>query len=123
MYKEFRKGFTLIELIIVIVIISFIAAMAIPRFINQTAAASQNSTNAIAGALSAMMADNYAKRSANSANGVAVANCTTGGSLLQTGLPTGYTITSAGISAGATVTCTLTGLNSTTATFVGIGIS
>jgi len=116
-------GWTLIELVIVLVLLGIFAKVAIPRFINQTTTAEQNSTNALAAALSAASADNFAKRSANSANGTAIANCTTVSSLLPSSLPTGYTITSAAIAAGASVNCTLTGKGATTATFVGLGIS
>ena len=116
-------GFTLIELIIVLVLIALIFVFAIPRFINQTTTARQNSTNSLAAALSAASADNFARRSANSSNGIAIANCQTVANLLPSSLPSGYTITSAGIANGATATCTLNGTGGTTATFVGLGIS
>ncbi|MDX2165302.1 MAG: prepilin-type N-terminal cleavage/methylation domain-containing protein [Gammaproteobacteria bacterium] len=118
-----NAGFTLIELIIVLVLIAIIFAVAIPRFINQSTTAQQNSTTSLAAALSAASADNFARRSANSANGITIANCQTVGNLLPSSLPSGYTITSAAIANGATATCTLNGAGGTTATFVGLGIS
>lgn len=117
------QGFTLIELVIVIAIIGILSAVAIPKFINLSANAQTAATSAIAGALGAANASNYAARKLSSALGVAVTNCTSLSSALQGGLPTGYTITSTAVAADADVTCTVTGPSSTTATFNATGIS
>ena len=55
-----QSGFTLIELIAVIVILGVLAATAVPTFINLTAAAEQASTDGIAGALGSASALNHA---------------------------------------------------------------
>lgn len=117
------QGFTLIELVIVIAIIGILSAVAIPKFINLSSNAQTAATNAIAGALGAANASNYAARKLSGSLGVAVTNCTSVSSALQGGLPTGYTITAAAVAADAEVTCTLTGPSSTTATFTATGIS
>lgn len=123
LHRKRTKGFTLIELVIVIAIIGILAAVAIPKFINLTTNAQTAAVTAVAGALASANASNYAARSLSSTFGVAVANCTDVGTALQGGLPTGFTITAATVAANATVTCTLTGPGSITATFTATGIA
>src|SRR4051812_36685280 len=85
-----QTGFTLVELIIVIVIVGVLAAVAIPKFTDVTSNANSAAAQGIAGALGSASATNYALRSGIPASGSAVVNCQDGSSLLQGGLPANY---------------------------------
>lgn len=118
-----QSGFTLIELVMVIVILGVLAVAALPKFVDLKGDAQQASVDGVAGSLSSAASINYAARQANIANGVAVTDCTSVAAAMQgAALPTGYTITAAAVAANASVSCTLTGPGPTTASFTAIGI-
>lgn len=121
-----QSGFTLIELVMVIVILGVLAAVAIPKFVDLKGDAQTAATQGMAGSLASASAINYAARSANGAKGVAVADCVDVANALQGGLPSPYTVASAAVAAGATTACTLSNgatPTPTTAPFTAIGIS
>lgn len=87
-------GFTLIELIMVIVILGILAAAAVPRFMDLSGNAQTAAAQAIAASLSSASSMNAAACKVKSAGALpAITTCAGVASLLEGGaLPAGYTI-------------------------------
>ena len=129
--RKSQAGFTLSELIVVIVILGILAATALPRFIDLSSDAKDSALKGVVGAAGTAMAINYAgcaskNQVVTAGKCVKVNNCTDATSLMLGGLPAGYTITSSVISAAVnavegscTVTPTAAGAVATL-TFIGV---
>jgi MSHA pilin protein MshA len=121
--KTQQSGFTLIELVMVIVILGILAATAVPAMTGLDSSARTAATQGIAGSLGSASAINFAVRTVNSSNGVAVTTCAAVANALEGGLDANYSISwksgdAEPMTSGQTATCTVTRTSGETADFV-----
>ena len=120
-------GFTLMEMVVVILVIAAIAAFAFPRFADMDTNANQAAVNSVAASLNTTTALNFARRKASTtaSNAIKYTDCRSSKTLLPGGvLPTGYSINGGAVAENAEVICKVihvaTGVSQT---YVGLGVS
>jgi MSHA pilin protein MshA len=126
--KQNQRGFTLIELVMVIVILGVLAAVALPKFVNLKGDAQAAALQGVVGGIASASSVNYAARSVTTANGTTTAgvSCSAAAAaILQGGIPNGFTLdTGANVgTAGVATSCTVTqtdGGKTAAATIIGI---
>lgn len=122
--KQVQRGFTLIELVMVIVILGVLAAVAIPKFVDLKSDAQAAALQGVVGGINSASAVNYAARSANATKGSATIGLTCSAAataIMQGGIPSGYTLPATVLVAGDnTCLVTQTGGGTANATIIGI---
>jgi len=116
--QNVQKGFTLIELVVVVVLLGILGVTALAKFQDLSAGAQTSANAGVAAELSSGASINYAATQLGATNTpIGAQDCATyAGSLLASGVPAGYTFGGgandgdcSAVSAGVSVLCSVDG--------------
>jgi len=101
--KQMQRGFTLVELVVVVAITGVLAAVAIPKLVNSSGDARQAALTQVAAKLTSASSLNYSTRAADAAKGVATASCADAALSMQGGLSSSNYTTGEAVQAGTAI--------------------
>jgi len=90
--KKAQSGFTLVEMVMVVIVVGTLSAVAVPKYVDYKEGAGVAAVKGIAASLGSAAANNYSAVVALMPTGVSMTKCTDLPTLLTGGLPDGVAV-------------------------------